>query len=523
MTSLLNNLNKELNLFSKAGDTNLNDILESTDDFIKDLKSLEKDLELAIESEESIDISSVGKVNKWYDKSISSLKSYNSQINKFLKNILTNPQYTIDLDDAYTYPLNIESLPISLNQNLNEEEAALKEVKKENQQELIKAIILHLLKIGQSDIIEDIIDNKDYDFQINSELLQQFKFLNEIVDDITIRHDLTKALAWFKHKYNSNVLKKGVEYEEIEFKLHILKFVLLLNGNNEFSLDNALEAYLYSKENFPRFFKTYLHELSPLMSLLLFKTIDDKESTNPDDYARKHMINLLSEFYNKMKLTFSKDWEDNKSNESRFVQDVLNNFETINENSSIFTNLASEFISYYCKDMKLSNDSSLFQGILAGFINLPPFYKYNKIQRKLSRVSMSFTQEERPNLEDNETLSSETINYNKIIAPFTFDLPFQLSDTNRFLFEYHPVFICPVSKEQLIPLTQEIEEKKTKKPRLEPSRPHNPVVVLKYCHHVALKESIWQLSRRGAEVFKCHYCYKKHKFSEVSEAYFIDL
>ena len=70
-------------------------------------------------------------------------------------------------------------------------------------------------------------------------------------------------------------------------------------------------------------------------------------------------------------------------------------------------------------------------------------------------------------------------------------------------------FICPVSREQLIPITE--------------NGYTTQAVVLNYCQHLVLRDSIWHLSKKGIDIFKCHYCYKKHKYSDVTDAYFIDL
>lgn len=569
-TSLLTNLSNELNTFCQVGDSNLHGLLEGTHDILKDLKDIELSLEHEINDQDDTSkrpatekISDLD-VDKWYKQSIGSLKSYNTQINKFLKNILNDAKYNINLDEAYTYPLNLDGIPTKhLNDKAGQgigqgpensihelgvtgEEMALRDMKIENQEELTKAIILHLLKIGQRDLVKDMLNEmgSNTSIEVDEELLDRFKLLDQIVVDITINHDLDKALDWLKNKSETSDSKSNKSFKEIEFKFHMLRFTLLLTGSNndnddkDDDLNLALAAHVYAKQYFPQFFKEYLLEISPLMTLLLFK--------GPKSDGTTDESSLLKDLMEMMKCSFNKDHElsSKTSNESNFVGEILKSFETVNDNQYLFQNLANEFISYYCKDLKLSNDSSLFQSILAGFINLPSFYKYNQIQRRLSRVH-SITSE--TDIYNNSNNSNHDSNHSKLdpnnrshsmmsslIAPYSFDLPFQLSDANNFLFKYHPIFICPVSKEQLIPLTiseTSVDlENRAKRPKLENNKEseliktmQNPVVVLRYCQHVALRESVWQLSKKGSEVFKCHYCYKKHKLNEVNDAFFIDL
>lgn len=540
-TPLLDTLSDEIDAFNRAGVTNIAGLVDESASLLSELKLVETTLEQELANENKEASKAFVKLDKsvsgWYKNSITDLKGYNSQINKFSKNILNHPKYNVDLDDAYPFALNMNTFPVQ--ESNSEQPEPLDKVKQENHTELLKAIVLHLLKIGQSDIVKEIVPLlfKDQEVIIDESLLGKFKSLNEIVDDIIIRHDLTKVLQWFKDKYNKAIEMSSrishlanprptSNYDEIEFKFHILQFTLLLNGSDgrpTSSLDSALSAYLYSKENFPRFFKDYIHEISPLMTLLLFKA---NENDDDDDYTKRHMINLLAEFDTRMKQNFDAYREKKKgqSNESQFVSEVLTNYRTIHKDQSLFINIANEFISEYCKDMKLSSDSSLFQVLLAGLIYLPNFYKYKSLQRRLSKSRASISLEVgridmNAKIEETQPVVVE--------APYNFDLPFLLPDSNRFLFKYHPIFICPVSKEQLIPITasnvEGDDEHKRKRNKSDSDLMYNPVVVLDHCQHVALKDSVWQLSRRGAEIFKCHYCYKRHKFSEVSDVYFIDL
>ncbi|CAI5757521.1 unnamed protein product [Candida verbasci] len=510
-TILLNTLTTEVTSLDAAGDNCFKDLLDITDNFLSELKLIESNLQQDLQQDTSLSKLS----DHWYKSSINNLKSYNTSVNKFQKNILNNTKFNVDLDDAYTYPLIMDSFPTN---TFNNDSTELKRIKMENREELIKSIILHLLKIGQCDIVPYILEElSNSSVEINQDLSKQFENLNKIVDDITVNHDLSLALTWFNKKYNESIQQQFNSFfsddetlSNIEFKFHMLQFIILLNGNDSsFSLNDTLNAYLYAKDNFSKFFKDYLTEISPLMTLLLFQT---NKNVEYDDFSRKYVIASVKSFIEKMKQGFDLK-NDQKINshggEIKFVSDLLNNFEDIHKSHNLFINLSNEFISEYCKDLKLSNDSSLFQSILAGHIYLPSFYKYNQIQSKLKR------NEKKEDLVNN-------------VATYHFELPFQLPDSNRFLFKYHPIFICPVSREQLVPITETVIEtinsdsnKKRKHLIENPSK--TQVVVLNYCQHLALKDSIWQLSKKGMDVFKCHYCYKKHKFNDITDAFFIDL
>lgn len=571
--TLLDNLSKEVLQFTKSGESSINDLVTESDTILNELKEIEKSLEQEVANSREVPANSKSikhfekSSNSWYKNSISNLKSYNTSINKFSKNILNNSKFKIDLDDAYSYPLNLNNFPIEkelksegsisknhVNQNYSPQHPSASgyktisgvnihgtftlpasyplpapyphtsshtsasrhphhaaSLRSSNREELIKAIILHLLKIGQCDVVKNVVSELSSNIKIDEELLFKFELLKTIVDDIIINHDLSKALLWFKEKYKENLGDSTnvnsisspplLNFDEIEFKFHVLQYILLLNGEkSSFTLDNALEAYIYSKDNFPKFFRDHLFEISPLMSLLIYQW---------DEGSKKNISVFIAKFIKKLKNHF--DIEKNlNSQESKFISELLKNFDNIHKNQSLFINLANEFISEYCKDLKLSNDSSLFQSVLAGFLYLPSFYKYKKIQSKL-------------NVKDD----AENDDSNAFETSYHFDLPFQLPDSSRFLFNYHPIFICPVSKEQLIPSIDDVEEEehsaKKRKSNESVSQKGSPVVVLNFCQHIALRESVWQLSKKGTEIFKCHYCYKKHKFTDVTDAYFIDL
>lgn len=509
MTNLVEQLRKEVDALDECGASSLDELMKGSNEFLADLKMLESELETALAPSEvvtSLEKSSA----RWYKKSIANLKGYNGQINKFLKNVVNSSKFAVDLDEAYSFPLMINSSPVKevapVTLSGMTEKELLKVKRLQNRGEMMKSIMLHLLKIGHGAAVVDLYSEVDVADEIDPQMLEHFIILNGIVDDIKVKHDLSRVLEWLDEKEQ---LALRAHYESILFKFHMLQFALLLAGDPSkeapFGIDSALAAYTYAKDRFGRFFRDYVKEISPVMTLLLFKSPD---ATN-DGTSQ-----LQENFKVKIIQTFAQHREKDKrhSKESKFIGDILACFDSLHSNQMLFSTLANEFVAQYCGDMALSSESSLFQAMLAGFINLPNFYKYTKLQRRLSRTKDDFTSS----------------------LQHAIDLPFQLPDKNQFLFNYHPIFICPVSKEQLVPVStvvavteDDMRDRKRKPILVSPNEKlvpmANPVVVFDHCRHLALKDSVRNLSKGGSEVFKCHYCYKKHKLLDVSDAYFIDL
>lgn len=109
------------------------------------------------------------------------------------------------------------------------------------------------------------------------------------------------------------------------------------------------------------------------MSLILFNSDSGIENFS----RQKHKETAINNFIEKLKQGFSIEAEEVLSNghqsQAEFVSELLNSFNNVHENEELFANLSHDFVAEYCKDLKLSSDSSLFQSVLAGHIYLPSF------------------------------------------------------------------------------------------------------------------------------------------------------
>lgn len=124
---------------------------------------------------------------------------------------------------------------------------------------------------------------------------------------------------------------------------------------------------------------------------------------------------------------------------------------TITDSDTMAT-AAAAFTSEFCALLSLSSASPLLTAVTAGYIALPPLMKLSQIQKE-HRTSWTTAQE----------------------LPVEVPLPST--------YQFHSVFVCPVSKEQ--------------------STDANPPMMLP-CAHVIAKESLERISKGGK--FKCPYC-----------------
>ncbi|KAL3233673.1 E3 ubiquitin-protein ligase RMD5 [Nakaseomyces bracarensis] len=109
----------------------------------------------------------------------------------------------------------------------------------------------------------------------------------------------------------------------------------------------------------------------------------------------------------------------------------------------------------FCKYLNLPHHSPLFLVVLSGIISFQFFIKYKNI-RTMAHVGWT-TEDE---------------------LPFDVQLP-------DFLSRFHPIFICPVLKEE--------------------TTVSNPPYSLA-CHHIISKKALDRLSKNGSLTFKCPYC-----------------
>ncbi|EFY88979.1 regulator of gluconeogenesis Rmd5, putative [Metarhizium acridum CQMa 102] len=128
-------------------------------------------------------------------------------------------------------------------------------------------------------------------------------------------------------------------------------------------------------------------------------------------------------------------------------------YRKIFEIDSAFEDVATSFTREFCSLLGLSAESPLYMAVTAGSIALPRLIKYT-----------TYMKEKKTEWTTENELAFET------------PLPPSMI--------YHPIFVCPVSKEQ--------------------TTEHNPPMMLP-CGHVICKESLQNIAAKGSR-YKCPYC-----------------
>jgi hypothetical protein len=186
-----------------------------------------------------------------------------------------------------------------------------------------------------------------------------------------------------------------------------------------FQTKGTVEALSYARKTLPRFGARYVNETNALLGALAFN-----RHINYSPYAD---IFAASQ-----------------------VKGQTNGTPT--SSASAFDTAAQAFTSDFCALLSLSSASPLLTAVTAGYLALPTLIKYGEIQRR-NRTSWTTAQE----------------------LPVEIVLPEG--------YQFHSVFVCPVSKEQ--------------------STDSNPPVMLP-CAHIIARESMERISK-GLK-FKCPYC-----------------
>ncbi|XP_010526690.1 PREDICTED: protein RMD5 homolog A-like [Tarenaya hassleriana] len=182
-----------------------------------------------------------------------------------------------------------------------------------------------------------------------------------------------------------------------------------------------------------------------LHSLHFLEIAQDKNSNEALNYARKHIATFADSCLPEIqKLMCSLLWNRklDKSPYSEFLSPAL------------WYNAVKELTRQYCNLIGESYESPLSVTVAAGTQALPPLLKYKSLM--VNKKQDWQTMEQLP-------------------------IPVELSEE----FQFHSVFVCPVSKEQ--------------------STEDNPPMMMT-CGHVLCKQSINKMSKNGSRSFKCPYC-----------------
>ncbi|ODV88248.1 hypothetical protein CANARDRAFT_193887 [[Candida] arabinofermentans NRRL YB-2248] len=314
-----------------AANKSMDSILSSSNDILRQLKNLQKEIENSPTSIDDI-TSKIKKDNE-------NILKHQKHLNKSVKNysVKIDKMFDFNLSDVYPYET------IDIKNNLKSRKL------------LERSIIMDLLRNGQFEIASKL--EIERNLKIPFELITKFKKLNEILLNLRENNELNLAIDWAS--LNSSKLKKTGS--DLEFNLHKLQFIKLYNKNK----DDPFEAYNYAKENFPNFGLTHLDIISKLLFSMIYSTTTETNTTIDKNYINEMLLS-------------------NDSIYTQLCQDYCSLI-GLSSNSPIYNTLLASYISLpnfikYTKIFKNSgklNWTSLNE--LPFEINLPIFLQFHSI------------------------------------------------------------------------------------------------------------------------------------------------
>lgn len=283
----------------------------------------------------------------------------------------------------------------------------------------------------------------------NEGLQQHFAEMYHILHELRTNRNLAPAIAWAR--LHASVLES--RGSNLEFELCRLQFVVLFtepvhhnegmeldgssaaafrNGQHDADSDDdltarRLRASAYARQAFPHFGQRYMREIQQLSCGLLYGS----------NFASSPYASLFA-------------------------------------NASAWEDVASSFTREFCSLLGLSADSPLYVASTAGAIALPRIRKYAELQAR-NKVEWTSVGELPVRSSPPSPLMST--------CGLTNDIKLQVEIPLPPSYYFHPIFVCPVSREQ--------------------ATDANPPMMMP-CGHVILHESLANTSK-GAR-FKCPYC-----------------
>lgn len=305
---------------------------------------------------------------------------------------------------------------------------------------------MHLLREGQFSVASTFLhESQDQSLHGSTSTSHMASRTDEDGDDDMRRDDDEEA-----EEEEPDLGVKGIHSEELQDK-----FSEMYNILSKLKERNLVPAIEWARINNPRLEakgSNLEFELSKLQFVWLFKgpSVNDL----PDDasngqvgalkYARQHFARFQTRHLKEIQqlccaMVYAPNLEDSP-------------YRQIFEIESAFEDVSTSFTREFCSLLGLSAESPLYMAVTAGSIALPRLIKYT-----------TYMKEKKTEWTTENELAFET------------PLPQSMI--------YHPIFVCPVSKEQ--------------------TTEQNPAMILP-CGHVLCRESLHNIAKGSR--YKCPYC-----------------
>lgn len=273
----------------------------------------------------------------------------------------------------------------------------------------------------------------------SEELRKQFASMHNVLEELK-KKNLLPAIGWARA--NSKALEK--RGSNLEFELGKLQFIhLFLGGSSHNDPQNKWEgqqrALEYARQEFGPFQQRYLREIQQLIGAMAFSP------------------NLKQSPYRRI-----------------FC------------NEDAWDELGNTFMREFCSLLGLSAESPLYIAATAGAIALPTLLKLQTIMKE--RRTEWTTQHELPVLFQSSQIWCRDVLLTSTDPVEQVEIPLPPA------YQYHSIFVCPISKEQ--------------------ATDENPPMMMP-CGHVIARESLSRHAKGSR--FKCPYCPNESHPREAKE------